>query len=325
MNNLYPLKFRPIILDKIWGGNKLHNYLNKNTSSANAGESWEISTVNNYISVVSEGFLKDNNLRELIEIYMGDLTGDRVFDKFGYEFPLLIKFIDASDKLSIQVHPDDTLAKRRHGSFGKTEMWYVIQADENATITTGFNRQVTREEYLKLLNDNNLESILNTEKSLEGDVFFLPAGRIHAIGAGTLLTEIQQASDITYRIYDYDRKDTMGKTRELHTDLALDAIDYSFYDSYKTDYPYKINDKINLADCTYFHTNLYNLDKPVDMDYFGRDSFIIIICIDGKLNIEYENGITDVSKGETVLIPAVIKNIYLTPRTKSRFLEVYVP
>lgn len=325
MNNLYPLKFRPIILDKIWGGNKLQDCLNKNTSSVKAGESWEISTVNNYISVVSDGFLKDNNLRELIEIYMGDLTGDKVFDKFGYEFPLLIKFIDASDKLSIQVHPDDSLAKKRHGSFGKTEMWYVIQADENATITAGFNRQVTREEYLQLLNNNNLESILNTEKTVGGDVFFLPAGRIHAIGAGTLLAEIQQSSDITYRIYDYDRKDTAGKSRELHTGLALDAIDYNFYEKYKTDYSDKINDKVNLADCTYFHTNLYTIDKPLDMDFFGRDSFVIIICVDGKLNLEFGNGMIDVSKGETVLIPAVIKNIYLTPQKKSRLLEVYVP
>ena len=251
---------------------------------------------------------------------MGDLTGDKVFDKFGYEFPLLIKFIDASDKLSIQVHPDDSLAKKRHGSFGKTEMWYVIQADENATITAGFNRQVTREEYLQLLNNNNLESILNTEKTVGGDVFFLPAGRIHAIG--TLLAEIQQSSDITYRIYDYDRKDTAGKSRELHTGLALDAIDYNFYEKYKTDYSDKINDKVNLADCTYFHTNLYTIDKPLD---FGRDSFVIIICVDGKLNLEFGNGMIDVSKGETVLIPAVIKNIYLTPQKKSRLLEVYVP
>lgn len=325
MNRLYPLKFRPIILEKIWGGKKLCTVLNKDTPFDKAGESWEISGVQGNISVVSEGFLKGNNLHELLEIYMGDLVGDRVFDKFGYEFPLLVKFIDAGDKLSIQVHPDDLLAANRHGSFGKTEMWYVIQADDNAEITVGFNREVTREEYLNHLNGKTLEKILNTEKAVEGDVFFLPSGRLHAIGAGILLAEIQQTSDITYRVYDYDRPDQSGKLRELHTDLALDAIDFSYHDNYRTVYQKKSDERTDLINCNYFHTGLYEISKPVELDYLGKDSFVIIICISGKMKLDYQGGTTGLSGGETILVPAAIKDLYLTPVVRSRFLEVYMP
>ncbi len=325
MNKLYPLKFKPIILEKIWGGTKLHTVLNKDTPSDKAGESWEISGVQENISIVSEGFLKGNNLQELLEIYMGDLVGDRVFEKFGYEFPLLVKFIDAGDKLSIQVHPDDILAANRHGSFGKTEMWYVIQADNDAEITVGFNREVTREEYLNHLNGKTLKKILNTEKACEGDVFFLPSGRLHAIGAGILLAEIQQTSDITYRVYDYDRPDESGKLRELHTDMALDAIDFSYHDNYKTVYQKKPDERADLIRCDYFRTNLYEISKPVELDYLGKDSFVIIICINGKIKLEYQGGTTALSGGETILVPAAIKDLYLTPAVRSKFLEVYIP
>ncbi len=325
MNKLYPLKFTPIIHEKVWGGNKLKRMLQKNTSSGRAGESWEISGVKGNISHVSEGFLKGNNLVELIEIYMGDLVGDSVFEAFGYEFPLLIKFIDASDKLSIQVHPDDKLAAKRHGSFGKTEMWYVLQADNDAEITVGFNRQISKEEYLKQLNNRALEDILNVEKTSKGDVFMLPAGRVHAIGAGILLAEIQQSSDVTYRIYDYDRPDQSGKLRELHTDLALDAIDFNHYGSYKTSYRIKPDEPVNLANCAYFHTNLYEMNKALELDYFGKDTFVIFICTEGKIRLEYQDGSTELSVGETILLPAVIKNIYMTPLVKSRLLEVFLP
>ncbi|HJX70994.1 MAG TPA: type I phosphomannose isomerase catalytic subunit [Bacteroidales bacterium] len=325
MNSLYPLKFTPIIVDKIWGGRKLHTILKKNTSSDKAGESWEISGVKENVSVVSEGFLWGNNLQELIEIYMGDLVGDSVFEKFGYEFPLLIKFIDASEKLSIQVHPDDILAAARHGSFGKTEMWYVIQADVDAEITVGFNRQVSREDYLKHLNNKTLEDILNTEKTAEGDVFFLPSGRLHAVGAGILLAEIQQTSDITYRVYDYDRMDGSGKLRELHTGMALDAIDFSYYDNYKTVYQKKSDKRIELINCKYFQTSLFEIGKPVELDYFSKDSFVILICVDGQMKLDYQGGSVGLAKGETILIPAVIKNLNLTPLVKSLFLEVWMP
>lgn len=325
MNRLYPLKFTPIILEKIWGGSKLNSLLKKEISSDKAGESWEISGVKDNISVVSEGFLEGNNLIELIEIYMGDLVGDKVFEKFGYEFPLLIKFIDASDKLSIQVHPDDLLALKRHGSFGKTEMWYVLQADDDAEITVGFNRQVSREEYLRHLNNKTLENILNVEKTFGGDVFMLPAGRLHAIGAGILLAEIQQTSDVTYRIFDYDRPDQSGKLRELHTDLALDAIDFTHYDNYKTDYRKRLNERVNLASCEYFQTNLYEIDKSLELDYFSKDTFVILICVEGKIKLEFQDGSVDLTRGDTILVPAIIKNMYLTPQVKSRFLEVYLP
>ena len=325
MNKIYPLKFTPIILDKIWGGNKLKSTLRKEISSDQAGESWEISGVKGNISVVSEGFLEGNNLIELIEIYMGDLVGDSVFEKFGYEFPLLIKFIDASDKLSIQVHPDDLLAQKRHGSFGKTEMWYILQADKDAEITVGFNRQVSKEEYLRQLNDKTLENILNVEKTFEGDVFMLPAGRLHAIGAGILLAEIQQTSDITYRIYDYDRPDQSGRLRELHTDLALDAIDFNLYNKYRTEYPKKLNERINLANCEYFQTNLYEINKSFELDYISKDTFVIFICVEGKMKLEFQDGSVELSKGETILVPAIIKNLYVTPLVKTRFLEVYLP
>jgi mannose-6-phosphate isomerase len=322
---LYPLKFTPVILDKIWGGKKLNSILQKDTSSSRAGESWEISGVKGNISMVSEGFLEGNNLTELIEIYMGDLVGDKVFEKFGYEFPLLIKFIDASDRLSIQVHPDDQLAAKRHGSFGKSEMWYVLQADNDAEITVGFRKKVSKEAYLKHLNNKTLENILNVEKTFKGDVFMLPAGRLHAIGAGILLAEIQQTSDVTYRIYDYDRPDQSGKLRELHTELALDAIDFNHHNKYKTDYLIKANERINLADCEYFRTNLYEITKSYELDYFNEDTFIIFICVEGKIRIEYQGGSAELSQGETILVPAVIKNLYLTPLLKSRLLEVYLP
>ena len=325
MNRLYPLKFEPIVLDKIWGGTRLHTILNKKTQSVKAGESWEISGVRNQISIVSDGFLKGNNLQELIEIYMGDLVGDHVFEKFGVEFPILIKFIDANDKLSIQVHPDDSLAGERHGSFGKTEMWYVLKAEGSAEITVGFNRRITKEEYLKNLNNKLLENILNVEMVQDGDVFFLPAGRIHAIGAGILLAEIQQTSDITYRIYDYDRPDDTGNLRELHTQEALDAIDFNFYDSYKTSYIQQVNDFVTLAECPYFTTNLCQVNKSIELDYFRIDSFIILICVEGGFELKYQGGNIKVLKGETILIPAVVKNLELKPFTESKFLEVFIP
>lgn len=325
MNKLYPLKFTPVILDKIWGGNWLRSLLNKKTKSDRAGESWEISGVEGNISVVSEGFLKGNNLQELIEIYMGDLVGDIVYELFGTEFPLLIKFIDANDKLSIQVHPDDNLAAKRHNSFGKTEMWYVIEAEKNAEITVGFNRKITKEEYIKHLHNKVLENILNVETVKEGDVFFLPAGRVHAIGAGILLAEIQQTSDITYRIYDYDRPDETGKMRELHTEQAVDAIDFNHYESYKTFYDKKQNEPVNLAFCKYFTTNFYEINKPLERDYFSIDSFVILICTDGGFEMKYQDGFIKVMKGETILIPAVIKNFELIPYSVARFLEVFIP
>lgn len=325
MKNLYPLKFEAILSEKIWGGNKLKNLLNKKNAGNTTGESWEISSVKDNVSVVANGFLKGNNLQELIEVYMGDLVGDSVFDKYGVDFPLLIKFIDANDELSIQVHPDDETAAERHNSFGKTEMWYVMQAEKGSRLISGFQKEVTKEEYLDHLQKGNLNNILNSENVEEGDVFFIPAGRVHAIGSGILLAEIQQTSDITYRIYDYNRTDKNGNTRELHTSEALDVIDFSSQASYKSVYQKKINQTVEIQHCPYFTTNLIHFTNPVEKDYNLIDSFVIYICTSGKLEIKWnEDEKMTLQAGETVLIPAELKSVHLTPLVESKILEVYI-
>ncbi len=326
MEGLYPLKFIPLYKDKIWGGNKIKTILNKDFGDLpNCGESWEVSAVEGNISVVANGYLAGNNLQELAEIYMGDLLGDKIYEKFGVEFPLLIKFIDANDDLSIQVHPDDELSKKRHNAYGKTEMWYVLQADKGARLNSGFNQEVDQEKYLKFLEAKKLTEILNFEEVAPGDVFFIPAGRVHAIGSGILLTEIQQTSDVTYRIYDYDRKDEKGNTRELHTELALDAIDFSLQEKYKTGYEEKLNESSEIVSCKYFTTNVLHFDQTLEKDYNELDSFVIYICLDGNYKIEFENGSETGQKGETVLIPASLENVKLVPQTASvKLLEVYI-
>ncbi len=325
MNTLYPLKFTPILKDKIWGGKKLKTLLNKTNSSETCGESWEISGYDGNFSVVNQGFLEGNELPELIEVYMGDLVGDKVYDTFGLEFPLLIKFIDASEVLSIQVHPDDTLAMERHNSCGKTEMWYVLQAEQGSQLISGFRTQLDKKTYTKLLNDGELESALNYEPVRAGDVFFMPAGRIHAIGAGILIAEIQQTSDLTYRIYDFNRKDSEGNLRELHTEAALEAIDFAVSDSYKTSYPVISNKTVNAVDCIYFTTNIVNFNKPVEKDFILIDSFVIYMCADGAGEIIYGDGESvSFTKGETILIPAAVKNITLKPNKPTVLLEIYI-
>jgi mannose-6-phosphate isomerase len=327
MNNLYPLKFTPICKEKIWGGERLKELLNKKFGKLiNCGESWEISGIENEISVVANGFLKGNNLEELIEIYMGDLVGEKAYDQFGIEFPLLIKYIDAKEKLSIQVHPNDELAKERHGTFGKTEMWYVIHADEGARIVTGFNRTLSGEEYVEYFEKGQLESILNYETVKEGDVFFIPAGRIHAIGEGIVLAEIQQTSDATYRIYDFNRLDDSGNLRELHTDLALDAIDFKFEKNYRISYKPLDNFSIPLVECQYFTSNILPITAKVERDFTESDSFVIYMCIEGEYKISWEEGDMEVVKGETILVPALIGNFTLKPSkgNLARLLEIYI-
>jgi len=324
MNELYPIKFKSVLKDRIWGGNKLKSLFGKEGKCTTCGESWELSAVQGDISVVSNGFLKGNNLEEVIEVYMGDIVGDSVYERFGIEFPLLIKFIDAADDLSIQVHPDDELAKKRHNSFGKTEMWVVIQAEKGAKLISGFSKKVSKEEYLKNLEEKTLKNILNSEEVKSGDVFFIPAGRVHAIGSGILLAEIQQTSDITYRIYDWDRTDASGKGRELHTELALDSIDYNYYPQYKTVYQEKLNQTANVADCPYFSTNFIKFDTTVIKNYTLIDSFIIYICLKGNVIIHSENGDEKLKKGETILIPAILKEVEIIPLEESEVLEVYI-
>jgi mannose-6-phosphate isomerase len=326
MNHLYPLKFKPIIKDKIWGGSRLRQVLHKKCKTDKAGESWEISGFPGSISKVSNGFLAGNSLEELIEIYMGDLVGDSVFEEFGTLFPLLIKFIDANDVLSVQVHPGDELARKQFGSFGKTEMWYIVESEENAEIIVGFEQSVTPEIYLRHLQEKSLLSILHKEKARPGDVFFLPAGRIHAIGPGILLAEIQQTSDATLRIYDFDRLDDQGKPRELHTEKALEAMDFKLYPSYRNEYTKTMNQANQLASCRYFTTNYLPVNNTINKEYHHLDSFIIYMCIDGKVQISGKMAQPEsLSKGETLLIPAEMKNVQIEPAIDGcKLLEVYV-
>jgi len=323
--SLYPLKFTPILKDYIWGGTRLKTVLNKKATTNNCAESWELSGVSCNISVVSNGFLKGNNLQELIEIYMGDLVGDTIYERFGVEFPILIKFIDARDNLSIQVHPDDHLAAQRHQAYGKTEMWYIMEADNDSTLIVGFNQTMNKEKYLQAINNNNLKDVMNYEKVTSGDTFFMPAGRVHAIGKGILLAEIQQTSDITYRIYDWDRVDANGKPREMHTTLAIDAIDYTQHNNYKTEYNKKQNGAAELVKCPYFTTNIVSIDQPLTKDYQNLNSFVIYICTSGACTINWgTNENIEIQKGDTILIPAVVNKIKLTPSKPTEVLEVHL-
>ena len=327
MNNLYPLKFTPICKDKIWGGNKLHEILNKEYPGLpNCGESWEISGIQEEVSVVSNGFLKGNNLEELIEVYMGDLVGEKVFEKFGAEFPLLIKFIDANDNLSIQVHPNDELSMERHDAFGKTEMWYVVQADPGAKLISGFNRKMDKEGYLKYFKNGQLEEILNYEEVKAGDVFFMPAGRVHAIGKGIVVAEIQQTSDVTYRIYDFNRVDDHGNPRELHTDLAVDAIDYHYVSDYRTNYQPVDDESVKLVDCQYFTTNVLTLASSVERDFAAHDTFVIYCCLEGRCTLSWEGQRIEIEKGETILVPALITVFELSVAEggSAKLLEVFL-
>jgi mannose-6-phosphate isomerase len=324
-NTLYPLKFYPIIKERIWGGNKLHTVLGKEIPAESpSGESWEISGVENDVSVVKGGTLEGKSLTELIQTYKGKLVGEKVYKQFGDQLPLLIKFLDAQEDLSIQVHPHDELAKERHNSFGKTEMWYVIQADEGSSVRSGFNRHIDKDIYLQHLEARKLDDILNIVAVQPDDVIFLPAGRVHSIGKGLLIAEIQQTSDITYRVYDFDRKDKHGQTRELHTEQAVDAIDYNHYPDVKAAYTRQSNGVSELAYCQYFATNLLHFHQPFQRNYAGIDSFIVLMGMEGSIRLTHENGETTISKGETVLLPAAIKHIELIPSGTAKLLESYM-
>ena len=324
MKTLYPLKFNPILKDKIWGGTKLQSLFNKPTDSKQLGESWELSGVERDESVVTNGFLAGNNIAELIEIYMGELVGDKVFEKFGLTFPLLFKLIDANDDLSIQVHPNDETGMERHNSFGKTEMWYVVDAEPGAELIIGFTQDSSKEEYSAALESGDVENILQKVPVAKGDVFFIPAGLVHAIGRGTVIAEIQETSDITYRIYDYKRTDENGKERDLHIEEALDVINFSATKEPKTAYTPDLNKVVPLVECEYFVTNSIRFQREIIRSYVSLDSFVVYMCIDGNFEIEVNGEKTKVEKGETVLIPAIIDEVKLIPSGEATILEVYV-
>jgi mannose-6-phosphate isomerase len=309
--------------DRLWGGEKLRTLFNKPSETETTGESWELSGVKGDVSIVSNGKLVGKSLNELIEQYTSDLMGKSVLERFGKDFPILIKFIDAKQDLSIQLHPSDELAKERHDSFGKTEMWHIMDADLGAKLIVGFNRDVTKEEYAKSLEEDQLLELLNYEEVRSGDTFFINTGKIHAIGGGVLLAEIQQTSDVTYRVFDFNRKDKNGELRELHTELALDAIDYKKKDDFKVAYS-KDRDAINtMVDCPYFKTNFLELTQNLTLDVRKRDSFTIYLCVDGQAEIANDWGTTPLKKGETLLIAAASEQIAITT-TGAKLLEVTI-
>ncbi|MCF6296142.1 MAG: class I mannose-6-phosphate isomerase [Flavobacteriaceae bacterium] len=319
---LYPIKFKPILKEKIWGGQKLNTLLNKDSKAENVGESWEISDVEGDTSIVINGGLKGKSLKELLELFKGDLIGEKNYKTFGNKFPLLIKFIDAKEDLSIQLHPNDELAAKRHNSFGKTEMWYVMQADEGSNLIVGFNQKVTPETYLNHLEDKTLTKILNFDKVKEGDTYFIEVGRVHAIGAGVMLAEIQQTSDITYRVYDWDRVDDNGNERDLHNDLAIDAIDFNMEDDFRISYSKTKNQSNKMVSCPYFTTNFIPINGTVQKQN-DKDSFIIYMCVDGEVEISTDLFSEIIKKGETLLVPAIIKTYQITAKN-AKLLEVYV-
>ncbi|MDY5858897.1 MAG: type I phosphomannose isomerase catalytic subunit [Porphyromonas sp.] len=326
IQRLYPLTFEPLLKEIIWGGQDIRPFKRLEPNEQKIGESWEISHVDDNYSVVAQGELRGENLDTLFRQYGARLVGESVLKRFPERFPLLIKFIDAQDNLSIQVHPDDTLGMARHNSFGKTEMWYVVKASPEAKLYSGFSKQSSPEDYVQRIAEGTIMDVMQEYQVEAGNVFFLPAGRVHAIGAGCFVAEIQQTSNITYRIYDYDRRDAQGNTRELHTELAKDAIDYTLHDSYRTDYTPIKNEPTHLVKCQYFETNLLDLDSPLSRDWSALDSFVIYIVMEGKLSLTDDAGHTlELKQGQSVLLPAEAKGVTLRPEGSCKLMETYIP
>lgn len=320
---VYPLKFQPILKEKVWGGSKLKSLLNKDSHSESVGESWEISDVAGDVSEVANGVYKGTSLTHLMEFYKEDFLGRYNYRNFGPKFPLLIKFLDANSNLSVQVHPDDPMAKKYHKSFGKTEMWYIMDSDENAEVIMGVNEQCTSPELLSNINADNVRILCNSEKVQKGDCYFIPAGKIHALGAGVLAAEIQQTSDITYRVYDWDRRDHSGKRRELHTQMAVKATKILQSPSKR---PYELvpNESSTVVDCNFFTTQILEVETSITRDYSNLDSFVVLMCVDGSAAISTKDCTETMKTGETVLLPAMCDS--LTIKSKgARFLEVHVP
>ncbi|HSZ72432.1 MAG TPA: type I phosphomannose isomerase catalytic subunit [Cytophagaceae bacterium] len=323
----YPLRFKTIFKEKIWGGQKIKDVLGKDFFPlVNCGETWELSAVQGNVSEVVNGLLKGKDLQSLCTDFSHQLLGEKVAKEYGTDFPLLIKYIDANDDLSVQVHPDDKLAKVKHGCKGKTEMWYIMQTDEGAVLNSGFAKVTTKEEYAKAIAQGNSLDYLNFEKVKSGDVFFMPAGRIHYIGKGIMLAEIQQTSDITYRIYDFDRKDDQGNKRELHVKDGVEALDFTVHPEYKTPYVTKDNGSAEIIRSQFFNTNIIDLKKA---HHYGlplgkRDSFTILICVEGNGKVEGDFTAEAIKPGDVLLVPASLKHVVLTTNTGVKVLEVFI-
>lgn len=320
---MQPIKFNPLLVQTLWGGEKIIPFKHLNSDLTQVGESWEISGVKGNETVVSEGEFKGKKLNVLVDELKGKLVGEANYKRFGNDFPLLIKFIDARQELSIQVHPTDELAQKRGKLRGKTEMWYIMESDENAKLRAGMKEKITPEQYKQMVEDDTITEAIAEYKVKEGDCFFLPAGRIHSIGTGCFLAEIQQTSDVTYRIYDFKRKDKDGNYRELHTEEAAECIDYNVEPNYRTEYTPVKNEGVALVECPYFTTAVYDLNEPMTLDYSELDSFVILIGLKGSGEItDNEGNTTTLCEGETILIPATTSEVKVTGNIK--FLETYV-
>lgn len=318
-----PIKFKALLKQTIWGGNKIVPFKHLNEQLDNVGESWEISGVKDNETIVCNGRYEGQSLNAIVKELKGDLVGIENYKRFGDEFPLLIKFIDARSDLSIQVHPTDEIARKQGKERGKTEMWYIMNSDKDAKLYSGLKKQITPEQYKAMVEDDTICDALAQYKVKEGDVFFLPAGRIHAIGTGCFLAEIQQTSDVTYRIYDYKRKDKDGNYRQLHTKEAAECINYKVEKDYRTEYLPVKNQGVSLVQCPYFTTSVYDLTEPMTIDYSELDSFVILIGMKGEGRItDNEGNETTLNEGETLLLPATTNSIKVEGSIK--FLETYV-
>lgn len=325
---LYPIKFKPRVKERIWGGRAILERKGKAVSRLAKdklyGESWDLSSVKGDISVVANGMLKGNNLEEIIEVYMGELVGEQNFERYGLEFPLLIKYLDCNDRLSVQVHPNDELAEERHQSFGKTEAWYIAECKEGAAIYLGFkDLDITREEYIAAVAESRLESMLNRVEVKKGDVFFIPAGTVHALGAGIEVVEVQQTSDVTYRIYDWDRVDSEGKGRELHTALAIDAIDFEAdAELLHKKYDVAKGGEAKVIESLYFTMTIHDVDGSKELDRSMLDSFVVYICLEGSVRISADGAEESLDAGELVLVPAECSEVAFVG--EARLMEVYI-
>ncbi len=323
---MYPLKFNDILRTMIWGGEEISRFKQLPEIHPGVGESWEISQVGDTVSVVSEGEYAGKTLTDLVKSHGEELMGKHVVARYGEQFPLLIKFIDAHDSLSIQVHPDDELAMARHNSFGKTEMWYVIDAEPGAGLYSGFAQEITPEEYVERIKNNTITDVLKFHKVKNGDIFFLPAGRIHAICKGILIAEIQQSSNITYRIYDYDRRDAQGNARELHVEESVDAVDFKMYEDLRTEYTPQANEAVNVVKCPFFETNVIEVDQAIKRPVAAHDSFVIYICMGGKIRITDNNGYTTtLRQGQSALVPASLEFVNIEAEESAKLFECYIP
>ena len=315
-------KFEPLLKQTLWGGDKIIPFKHLNTKMEQVGESWEISGVKDFETIVANGPDKGKSLNQLVSEMKDQLVGKENYERFGDEFPLLVKFIDAHQDLSIQVHPSDEVAHRQGKSHGKTEMWYALPSTPGAMLYNGLKQQITPEQYKQMVENDTITDALARYEVHEGDVFFIPAGRIHTIGAGCFVAEIQQTSDVTYRIYDFKRKDKNGNYRELHTQLAAESIDYTVLDNYRTEYEPLKNEGVQVATCPYFTTAVYDLTEPMTLDYSELDSFVILIAVKGEGRLICNGEEMPFQMGDTILFPATTNEVRVEGEVK--FLETYV-